>query len=391
MTAGPLDGVRVVDLTAMLAGPYSTMLLADLGAHVVKVEPAHGDMTRTGPSRDGDGPDALPGYFMSVNRGKRSVVLDLKADLDRAKFLDLVRNADIVVENFSSGVMDRLGLGYEVLSAENPRLVYAAIRGFGDVRTGDSPYREWPAFDVVAQAMGGFLGITGTPDGTPIKSGPGIGDLFPATLLAVGMLSALHHAQKTGQGQFVDVAMYDAVLSMCERIVYQHSYSGLVPTQQGNTHPMLCPFGVFRTADGWVSLAAAPSDRHWTLLAEAIGRPDMATDERYATNNARVRHSSDVLTVLDEWLLARTTAEVLEAVGGKVPVGPVNSVVDIFADPHVRAREMLVEVDQPGGDPVTIAGQPIKLTRTPSRVHGRGPLLGEHDVDDVIAEWKSQN
>ena len=271
---GPLAGLKVLDLTAMLAGPYATMLLADLGADVVKIEPPHGDLTRgVGPFREGAKENRLGGYFQSVNRGKRSVVL-----------------ADVVTENFSAGVMERLGLAYETLAGVNPRLVYAAIRGFGDPRTGRSPYVSWPAFDVVAQAMGGFLSVTGTADGTPIKSGPGIGDIFPAALLAVGIVAAVRHAERTGEGQFVDVAMYDAVLSLTERIVYQHSCTGEVPAPQGNSHPLLCPFDIFPTADGWVAIAA-PSDRHWELVAELIGRPDMASDERYRTNAARLRHA----------------------------------------------------------------------------------------------------
>jgi crotonobetainyl-CoA:carnitine CoA-transferase CaiB-like acyl-CoA transferase len=387
---GPLEGLRVVDLSMMLAGPYATMLLADLGADVVKVEPPRGDGTRaTGPFRAGDGREALGGYFQSVNRGKRSVVLDLKAPADRGRLVALVRVADVLVENYSAGVMDRLGLGYERLTAENPRLVYAAIRGFGDPRSGASPYQDWPAFDVVAQAMGGFLSITGTADGAPVKAGPGIGDLFPAALLALGVVSAAGHARRTGHGQFVDVAMYDAVLSLCERIVYQHSYTGAVPRPQGNGHPLLCPFDIFPTADGWVAVAA-PHDQHWRLLAEAVGGPGLAADERYRTNRDRVRHADEVRAVVGDWLRARSTAHVVAALGGRVPVGPVNDIAAIAADPHVAARRMLAEVPQPGsGRPVVLAGQPIKFSRTPAEVTRRAPALGEHDLDDVIAGWRT--
>jgi len=383
-----LDGVRIVDLTAMLAGPYATMLLADLGAQVVKIEPPYGDATRfVGPHRDGDGPEGLTGYFQSVNRGKQSIVLDLKSEADRDKLRELVRAADVLVENYSAGVMDRLGLGYEILRADNPCLVYAAIRGFGDPRTGDSPYRDWPAFDVVAQAMGGLLGITGTVEGIPIKTGPGVGDLFPAALLATGILAALHHAQRTGQGQFVDVAMYDAVLSLCERIVHQHSYTGTIPKQLGNSHPLLCPFDVLPTADGWIALAAT-HPHHWAILVETIGRPDLVTDERYATNAERAKRGSEVRAIIEPWCAAHSTAKIVELLGGRMPVGPVNDVAAIFDDPHVAQREMLVEVEQPGsGRPVIITGSPIKLTETPSRVSGRGPLLGEHDLDKIVAEW----
>ena len=387
---GPLAGLRVVDLSTMLAGPYATMLLADLGADVVKVEPPRGDGTRrAGPFRPEDGRAGLAGYFQSVNRGKRGVVLDLKAPSDVERLVELVRNADVLVENYSAGVMDRLGLSYERLATENPRLVYAALRGFGDPRTGASPYTQWPAFDIVAQAMGGFLGITGTADGAPVKSGPGVGDIFPAALLAFGVLAAVHHARRTGQGQFLDVAMYDAMVSLCERMVYQYSYTGEVPRPQGNGHPLLCPFDIFPTADGWVSVAA-PHDGHWRILADTIGGPDLATDPRYRTNVDRVRHADEVRALVGDWLSPRTTVEVVEVLGGRVPIGPVNDVATIAADPHVAARGMLVELEQPGSDrPITVAGQPVKFTRTPTDVGRRAPTLGEHDVDAVLAEWQS--
>lgn len=380
--------MRVLDLTAMLSGPYATMLLSDLGADVVKVEPPTGDATRhVGPFKgDGTGP-GLGGYFQSVNRGKRSIVLDLKTKEGRDRFLALVEHADVVVENYSAGVMERLGLAYETLAAVNPRLVYAAIRGFGDPRTGESPYVSWPAFDVVAQAMGGFLSVTGTTDGAPIKAGPGIGDIFPGALAALGIVAAVRHAEQTGEGQFLDVAMYDAVLGLSERIVYQHSYTGAVPKPQGNGHPLLCPFDIFKTGDGWVAVAA-PSDRHWRIIAEVIGRPDMASDERYATNSARVRHCSEVRSALGDWLLARTNREVVSSLGGSVPIGPVNDASAVFADQHAAVRRMLVDVEEPGcPDPVTIAGQPIKFTRTPADPTRRGPLLGEDQPDEIVTEW----
>jgi crotonobetainyl-CoA:carnitine CoA-transferase CaiB-like acyl-CoA transferase len=365
------------------------MLLADLGADVVKVEPAHGDGTRyVGPFLDGE-ERGLGGYFQSVNRGKRSVVLDLKSKDGRARFLELAAAADVVTENFSASVMDRLGLGYEVLSDRNPRLVYAAIRGFGDPRTGASPYVEWPAFDVVAQAMGGFLSITGSQDGAPIKSGPGIGDIFPAALLALGIVAAVRHAEHTGEGQFVDVAMYDAVLSLTERIVHQHSFTGEVPRPQGNSHPLLCPFGIFPSADGWIAIAA-PSDRHWQIIAETIGRPEMATDERYSTNFARSQHDADVRAAIESWLQNKTNADVAACFGGAVPIGPVNDAAAIFADPHVRARQMLIDIEEPqDGRTVTVAGQPIKFTRTPAVPRLRGPFLGEDDPEEVLARWAS--
>ncbi|WP_028473800.1 CaiB/BaiF CoA transferase family protein [Nocardioides alkalitolerans] len=386
---GPLKGVRILDLTAMLAGPFTTMLLSDMGADVVKVEPATGDRTRgLGPYRAGDDRDqALGGYFQSVNRGKRSIVLDLKSDDGAAAFLALVEVADVVVENFSAGVMDRLGLSYERLAEVNPRIVYAALRGFGDSRSGTSPYEAWPAFDVVAQAMGGFAGITGELGGAPLKSGPGIGDIFPGTLLALGVAAAVRHAERTGEGQFVDVAMYDAVLAMCERIVYQHSYLDIVPRPMGNGHPLLAPFDIMPTSDGWMAVAA-PSNNHWRILVETMGRPDLAEDPRFVDNAARVTHNDEVQKLVGAWLLSQTNDSVVTALGGRVPIGPVNTAADIFDDPHVRVREMLVEVEEPGSDlPVTIAGSPIKFSTTPSRVARRGPKLGEDNPASILAEW----
>jgi crotonobetainyl-CoA:carnitine CoA-transferase CaiB-like acyl-CoA transferase len=217
---GPLSDVRVLDLTQALAGPYCTMLLADLGADVIKVEPPTGDMSRSmGPHpADRNGCD-YGGYFASVNRNKRSVVLDLKTDAGREALFKLVKTADAIVENAKTGVMDRAGVGYERLREINPALVYAAIRGFGDPRTGASPYADWPAFDIVAQSMGGLVAVTGPQGSAGFKAGPGVGDIYPGTLAALGVVSAIHAARRTGQGQFLDVAMYDAILALCEMIV----------------------------------------------------------------------------------------------------------------------------------------------------------------------------
>lgn len=375
---GPLADVRVVDFTHALAGPFCTMLLTDLGADVVKIEPPRGDHTRhVGPFKGDPAGEPFGGYFQSINRGKRSVVADLKDPAARDRVLTLVDAADVVVENFTHGVMDRLGLGYEALSARNPALVYAAIRGFGDPATGESPYVDWPAFDLVVQAMGGLMSITGEADGPPLKCGPGVGDIFPATLCAVGLLAALHHARTTGVGQQVDVAMYDGILALCERIVYQHSYTGGIPERQGNTHPLLSPFDIFATRDGHVAIAA-PRNELWHKLLDLIDRGDLREDPRFATPAKRAEHADAVRGAIAGWVSQRTNGEVVERLGGRVPVGPVNTVADVFADPHVRARQMLVDVEHPGGGTVAIAGSPIKLSKTPARVRGRAPLLGEH-------------
>jgi crotonobetainyl-CoA:carnitine CoA-transferase CaiB-like acyl-CoA transferase len=230
------------------------------------------------------------------------------------------------------------------------------------------------------------MGITGPDENTPQQAGPGVGDIFPGTLLALGITSALLHAKQTGEGQYVDVAMYDGVLAMCERIVPVHSYTGEVPRPQGNAHPQFCPFGIFPASDGHVSIAA-PTNNHWRALCEIIGHDELGIDDRYKNVVVRIQHRDEVIALISEWTSLRTKAEIVDALGGKVPVGPVNTVDDIFADPHIKARDMLTEVEQPSMDrPVMVPNSPIKLTRTPAGVRTRAPLLGEH-TDEVLKEW----
>ncbi len=383
---GPLTGLRILDVTQALAGPFCTMLLADLGADVVKVEPPAGDMTRYGgPFTREDSEKAYGGYFASINRNKRGVVLDLKTPFGRDAFLALAAQADAVVENTRAGVMERLGVGWETLHAHNPRLVYAAIRGFGDPRTGKSPYLDWPAFDVVAQAMGGAVAITGSDGGETFRCGPSIGDLFPATLTSLGVTAALLHAQRTGEGQFVDVSMYDGVLALCEAVVYRYSYTGQVSAPSGNGHPALSPFDVFPTSDGACAIAA-PTEKHWEILCGVLDRPDLITDERTRGNRARVANAAFVREVVTGWTAARSTDAVVEALGGDVPVGPVNTADKLFVDPHLEARGMLVEVEQPDGSrPVVLPGPPIKMTATPAGIYRRPPRLGEHTTE-ILSE-----
>jgi crotonobetainyl-CoA:carnitine CoA-transferase CaiB-like acyl-CoA transferase len=382
---GPLKGVRVLDLTQALAGPYCTMLLADLGADVIKVEGSRGEMTRfSGPFTDDDTERAFGGYYASLNRNKRSLILDLKTPGGNDAIKRLAGKSDVLVENFAAGVMERLGLSYETLAERNPRLVYAAIRGFGDPRTGASPYSDWPAYDIVAQAMGGLVGVTGSAETGGLRCGPSVGDIMPGTLAAVGILSAVLHARETGEGQFLDVAMYDAILSLCEHYVYLYSYGGENPGPIGNAHPFLCPFDVFDAKDGQIAIAA-PTDKHWRLLCEIIGRPELGQDERYAKNEGRQAHAEEIRAIVGEWTGQRTRAEIVDTLSRLVAAGPVNTMADIFDDPHVAAREMLPEIEQAGGRSVKLAGQPIKLTRTPSRIYRRAPVLGE-DSEEVLAE-----
>ena len=388
---GALDGVLVIDFTQMLSGPFAAMMLADQGARVIKIEPPGGDRTRKfGPFRAGQltmSEGGYGGYFASTNRNKEGLCVDLKAPEGRDVILRLVAKADIVIENFRSGVMERLGLGYETLAKVNPRLVYGAIRGFGDARTGKSPYGEWPAYDVVAQAMGGIMGITSTEaGGQPTKIGPGVGDIVPAMQCAFGLVSALYRARETGTGQFVDVAMVDGVLALCERIVFQHAIDGDVPGPEGNSHPLLCPYGLFPAKDGWVAIGC-PHDDFWALLARRMGRDDLADDPRYQTTPQRLDQRAAVEGAVSAWSSARTKAEIAAALGGHVPFGPVLRVDEIFADGHTAARGMLAEVELPGvpEHPLVIADTAVKMTGTPGGVRMRAPLVGEH-TEGILAD-----
>jgi crotonobetainyl-CoA:carnitine CoA-transferase CaiB-like acyl-CoA transferase len=383
--AGPLADVLVVDLTQALAGPYCTMMLADMGADVIKIEQPKGDGPRLiGPHTEVDDEHHFGGYFASINRNKRSVVLDISTKADQAKLLAMVDKADILVENFRAGVMDRLGLSYETLHARNPKLVYGAIRGFGDPRTGVSPYADWPAYDVVAQAMGGVISYTGSVDNL-VSAGPSIGDLYPATMLAAGILGALHHAQRTGEGQFVDVAMTDSLMALSESITWRYSYTGEVQAPRGTRHPSLCPFEVYETATGGCAIAA-PGEGHWAALCSIIGRDDLIADDRTKSSRRRVENREFVRETIEAWTLTRTQEEVVDALAGKVPVGPVLDAPALFASEHVRAREMLVAVEHPGSTRLVVTpNTPIRFTETPGGVYRRAPLLGEH-TEEVLAE-----
>ena len=383
---GPLSGVRVIDLTQALAGPFCTMFLADLGADVIKIEPPEGDAARySEPFDQGDSEHAFGGYFASINRNKRGMVLDLKQAGDRDTLLRLAGGADAIVENYRAGVMDRLGLSFERLHERNPRLVYGAIRGFGDPRSGESPYVDWPAYDPVAQAMSGVVSMTGTAEGQVLKIGPSVGDLYPGTVAALAIVSALFHARATGEGQFVDVAMCDALMMLAEAAVYRYSYKGIVTRPMGNSHPQLSPFDIYPTADGHCAIAA-PGPEHWAVLCGLIGRPDLIDDERTRSSRDRIANPRLVRDVMTSWTLPRTTAEVVSVLGGLVPVGPVNDAADLFQSPHVRAREMLVAVDHPGMPrPGVLPNTAMKFSATPAGIYRRPPKLGEHN-GEILAE-----
>lgn len=377
----PLQDVFVLDLTLFLAGPYCTMLLADYGAEVIKVEaPGKGDNTREiGPFSPSDQNREAGGYFLSISRNKKAITLDLKKEKGKKIFLELVRRADILVENFRPGVMERLGLGWPTLRELNPKLVYASISGFGQTDILESPYWDRPAFDLVAQAMSGAMSITGHKGGSPLKFGPGIGDIWASVLAAYGIMVALHHAQRTGQGQHVDCAMYDAMVYMMERAIMIYSLTGEISRPMGNSHPLFGPYDVFRTMDAHVVIAAH-WENHWRILCDLLGREDLRRDRRLQTMRGRAEnHETLVRPTIEEWTVQRTTEEIVNLLIEKgVPVAPVHTVEDLFKCRHIQAREMLVDLVHPIAGKVKAVGVPIKMSRTPGRVRFPAPLLGEH-------------
>ncbi len=333
-----------------------------------------------GPYTKDDEEHAYGGAYATYNRNKRSIALDLGKDEDRETLLRLVDGADALIENSRAGVLDRLGLSYEILHERNPKLVYGAIRGFGDPRTGASPYGDWPAYDVVAQAMGTLVSMNGTASGEELKAGPFVGDIYPGTVAAVAVVAALFHAKATGEGQFVDVGMVDAVLSLCEFGVMRWSYMGRDTPPTGNQAPFSAPFDIFPTADGSAAIAA-PGDHQWATFCTCIGRPDLITDPLCAKARDRIRNRAYVDDIVGGWAAAHTTAEVVEALGGLVPVGPVRKPAEMIEDPHIAAREMLVAVPQPSGRDTVQVNTPMRFSATPAGVHRRAPRLDEHGAE----------
>ena len=377
-TSGILKGVRVLDLSRMLSGPYCTMMLADHGAEVIKIESGTGDTSRAnGPFRDDDPDHLWAGYFVSLNRSKKSVTLDLKNPDDKVAFCALVRDADVLVENFRPGVMERLGLSYEYLATLNPRLVYGAVRGFGDPRSGQSPYADWPCYDVVAQAMGGIMAITGPDAASPTKVGPGVGDIFSGMIMAFGLMAALRHADATGAGQFVDVAMYDAMISLCERAVYLNDFTGTVPGPEGNEHPFLAPFGLFGAQDGAVALGIV-DDAFWRALAGVMQGDALVRDTRFSTRAARAKNRQVLNTLVGAWTAQYTKAELTQKLGGLIPYGPLQTVQDMIKDPHAAARNMLSTIANPDNPdrPWRVASNPLRFGAAPLPTPASPPKLG---------------
>lgn len=377
---GPLEGIRVLDFTWALAGPFATMQLADMGAEVVKVE-----HPQTHEKERGFGPyyEGISTFFFSPNRGKKGIAVDLKTEAGKEVIRRLAGQADVLVENFRPGTMDRLGLGYAALREVNPRLIYAALSGFG--QTG--PYSHLPAVDAVAQAMGGTMSLNGYRDGPPLRVGVSIGDMVGGLYLALGILAALRARDVTGEGQLLDVALMEAQMALCENAIVRHSAFGEAPTRQGSRHPLVAPFGPFETKDGWIVIANV---KEWELFCALIGRDDLAVDERFATNRGRLEHVEELERELNAALREKTTDEwfaVLEP-ANVCSIGKVNSIADLFDDPHVAARGMLVDIPLPYGLPgsLKLPNSPIHLSKTPTVV---GNPMPEHggDTDDVLARW----
>jgi crotonobetainyl-CoA:carnitine CoA-transferase CaiB-like acyl-CoA transferase len=376
--SGPLAGILVCDLTRVLSGPYCTQMLSDLGARVIKVErPGTGDDTRAwGPPWVG----GTAAYFMSANRNKESIAVDLKHPDGLAVVRRLAARADVLVENFRPGTADELGLGYETLRRENPRLIYASISGFG--QTG--PYRERPGYDAIAQGMGGMMAITGEPDGPPVRAGVAIADIGAGMWAAFGIVAALYHRERSGRGQYVDCALLDGQVAWMTYAAANYFATGETPRRYGSAHPSIVPYQAVAVADGYIMLAVG-NDAIWRRFCAALGEPELAEHPSYRTNPDRVAHREDLLAYLDPRLRRRTMAEWLEAFErAGVPAGPIYTMPQVFADPQVQAREMVVELPHPTAGTVRVTGNPVKLSETPGAVRTAPPLLGQH-TDAVLA------
>ncbi len=375
---GALSGTTVLDLTWVLSGPYASMVLADLGADVIKVErPPWGDVGRSTAPYVGH----ESAYFFSVNRGKKSICLDLKSEAGRNLFLRLSDHADVVMENFTPGTADRLGIGYETLKGRNPRLIYSATSGFG--QTG--PDRERPALDVIVQGMGGIMSITGEPDGPPIRPGVSQGDVTAGLFTAIGILAALQERERSGEGQMLDVSMLDSQIALLENAFARYSATGEAPKPIGTRHPVTTPFQAFPTADGWIVIALSWGvENQWELFCDRIGKHELIGDARFETPGLRTKNHAALEPVLIDGLSTKTTVEWLskfDAIG--LPCGPLNDIPHAAEQPQVVAREMLVDVEHPSGVSLRIANSPLRMSRTPGAVRGAPPVLGA-DTDDVL-------
>ena len=371
-----LEGIRVLDLTRALAGPFCTLMLGDNGADVIKIEiPGSGDDTRKwGPPFIGD----ESAYFLSINRNKRSLTLNLQDPKAQDVFMKLAKDSDVVVENFTPGVMDRFGLGYEAVKAVNPNVVYCSISGFGQY----GPYRSRPAYDQIMQGVGGLMSITGEPDGEPQKIGIAVTDIGAGMWSAFAITTALHHRDKTGEGQYIDISMLDAQVAW---LTYQAAFffaNDEPPKRMGAAHPTLVPYQAFMCSDGKYINVAVGSERIWERFCQGMGREDLKDHPDYSVNSVRVAHRGAIVSMLQEIFLTRPVSEWVEDLqAANVPCGPINDLADVFADPQVLARDMLQEMPHPTLGTIKQTGLPIKFSRTPGGLDRHPPLLGEHNQE----------
>jgi len=369
---GPLEGIKVVELAQIMAGPTCGMLLADMGADVIKVEKLPGgDDTRsyTEPAIGGES-----AAFMMLNRNKRGIAVNLKKPGGLEIVKRLIAGADVVTENYRKGTLEKLGLGYDVLEKLNPRLVYCAISGYG--RSG--PYADKGGFDLIAQGFAGIMSITGEPGGPPAKSGTSIADINAGILAALGIVSALVARATTGRGQFVETSLMEAAIHQTFWQSAIYFATGVNPGPTGSAHILTAPYQAFPTRDGWINIGGA-NQSNWERIVRVIGRPELAEDPRFLTNGDRMRNLAALVPIVSERTRSRTSAEWVrdfEAAG--VPVGPINKIGDMLADPQVRSREMVVDVQHPRAGPMKTLGAPVKFSATPTAIRRPAPLLGEH-------------
>ena len=371
-----LEGIRVLDLTRALAGPFCTLMLGDNGADVIKVEiPGTGDDTRKwGPPFIGE----ESAYYLSINRNKRSLTLNLQDAKAQEVFMKLAKDIDVVVENFTPGVMGRFGLDYDAVKAVSPKVVYCSISGFGQ----DGPYRNRPAYDQIMQGVGGLMSITGEPDGEPQKIGIAVTDIGAGMWSAFAIMAALHHREKSGEGQYIDISMLDAQVAW---LTYQAAFffaNGEAPKRMGAAHPTLVPYQAFMCNDGKYINVAVGSERIWGRFCQGMGREDLKDHPDYATNSVRVNHRGAMVSMLQEIFLTRPVAEWVEDLqAANVPCGPINDLADVFADPQVLARNMYLEMPHPTLGSIKQTGLPIKFSLTPGGLDRHPPLLGEHNQE----------
>jgi CoA:oxalate CoA-transferase len=378
--AGPLDGLRILDLTQVLFGPFATMLLSDMGAEVIKIErPEVGDIAR------GNGPvvRGQSTYFLSLNRGKKSVTLNLATVRGVEVFLKLVENADILVENFTPGTMEKLGLGYERVREHNPGIIYVAGSGFGQY----GPYANRPAFDVIVQAMGGVMSITGEEGGPPVRPGVSYGDIAAALFLCIATLAALQERHVSGRGQFVDISMLDCQVTVQENAFVRYLNTGEIPHALGTRHPVITPFQTFQTGDGSIAVALRGGIKdQWPLFCAAIDRIDLIDDPRFKDGWLRTQNYKALEPVLTAAMKTKTTREWLEELEqAGIPCGPVNNIKQAAGDPQIAARDMIIDVRHPEAGKFRVVNTPFKFSRTPLKVEKASPELGEH-TRDVLSQ-----